>query len=246
MKKKLLFIPLIGMLLAGCSFEDLMFWKKKEDGSSGKEPENPGEKGDDNPTTGSVTKTINFYGSYLPSEWTNPGNVMDSTLLSKKTQNDKLVKLTNSQVNDTSCLSELFFTNLNTAFYDSNNIVIQIGLGNPAKGDFISGTFVWTSAKKITKVEVTGQCYYKTEGATDSAAHMKIEAGGKGEDVTKDNDYQRPITDPVTADMDFTVKEETPTYKTYTNEYSEGVNRFCLTSLGGRVLLKSLTITWNS
>ena len=31
MKKKLLFVPLFGLLLAGCSFDDLMFWKKKDD-----------------------------------------------------------------------------------------------------------------------------------------------------------------------------------------------------------------------
>ena len=243
MKKKLLFVPLFGMLLAGCSFEDLMFWKKKDDGSSEKEPENPGEKGDDDATTGSVTKTINFYGSYLSSEWTASGVSMDSTLLSCKTQNERLVNSTNSQVNSASLLSELFFTKLNTAQYDENGLIIQIGTGNPAKDNFKSGTFIWTSSKKITKVEVTAQCYTKSQGSTDTDAQLKIEAGTKG----TDEGYDRPIESSTTADMSLAVEaEETPTYKTFTHEYSDGIDRFCLTSLGGRVFLKSLTITWNS
>ena len=51
MKKRLFLLPLIGAFtLAGCSFEDLMFWKKKED-SSKKTPSGevvPG--GDEEPT----------------------------------------------------------------------------------------------------------------------------------------------------------------------------------------------------
>ena len=250
MKKKLLFIPLFGMLLAGCSFEDLMFWNKKEEKSEEKQPENPGKTDDqgsggsgkeDEQITGTVTKTVNFYGSYLSSEWTAPGVSMDCTLLSCSTQNERLRSGTSSQVNNTSLLSELFFTKLNTAYYESSGLVIQIGTGSG------SGTFVWTSTKKITKVEVTAQCYAKSQGSVDGNAHLQIEAGGKGTDVTENNNYQRPITDGTTKDMSLTVSSgETPAYKTFTNEYETGINRFCLTSLDGRVFLKSLTITWNS
>ena len=41
MKKKLLLIPLFATLLCGCTLEDLMFWKKKEEEQSQKEDEKP-------------------------------------------------------------------------------------------------------------------------------------------------------------------------------------------------------------
>ena len=250
MKKKLLFIPLFGMLLAGCTVEDLMFWQKKKEPVNEKEPENPGDnkekEPEPEPSTGSLTKTINFYGSSLPSDWTASGVSLDSTLLSCQKQNAKFIPAIESQVGNTSLLSELFFKKLNTAV-SGDGLVIQIGGGNPAKDNFTPGSLVWTSTKKITKVEVTAQCYVKDQGATDSEAHLAIEAGGKGIDVTEDNNYQRPITNAVTADMSFEVEStETPTYKTFTNEYTDGIERFSLTSSGGRVFLKSLTITWNS
>ena len=245
MKKKLLFVPLIGMLLAGCSFEDLMFWKKKDADTDQKGGDEGG--GDSGGETGAkTTKTINLYGSYLPEEWTNTGVVMNSKLLSCKTQNERMVNTVKNQVNNTSFMSEIFFTALNTAWYDSNNLIVQVGTGNPAKDSFESGTFIWTSTKKIYKVEVTGQCYVKTQGATDSNAHMTIEAGEVGVPDPED-EYARPIANGTTEDMSFVVGSgETPEYKTFTNEYDEGINRFCLTSLGGRMLLKSLTITWGS
>ena len=250
MKKKILFVPLLGMLLAGCSFEDLMFWQKKDEESKEKQQENPGKTDDggkEEETTGSVTKTVNFYGSYLPSEWKAQGVGMNCELDSCSTQNSKLRNCTSGQVGDASLLSELFFTCLNTAPYDDNSLVIAIGTGDPTGNKYKSGTFVWTSSKKIVKVDVTAQCYYKGVGATDSNAHLTIEAGGKGTDVTENNNYQRPITDGTTTDMSLAVESgETPTYKTFSNEYENGINRFCLTSLDGRVFLKSLTITWNS
>ena len=261
MKKKLLFIPLFAITLSGCSFDDLMFWKneterdvegqqevKPQENNENKEeqqvnPDNNNQSQSNTP----IAKTIFFYGSYLPSDWKAQGVGMDCTKLSDSDQNDNLKKVANGQVNDSNLLSELFFTKLNTAPYESSGLIIAIGTGNPAKGDFNSGTFTWTSTKKITKVELSGQCYKKELGAVDSAAHLTIEAGGKGVDVSENNNYQRPITDPVSDDLSFVVgSEETPTYKTYTKEYSEGINRFTLTSLEGRVLLKSLTITWIS
>jgi len=251
MKKKLLFLPLVGLLLSACSFEDLMFWKKKEDSTpqnqEGSSDDDGGEGEGDGSSTNHVTKTINFFGSYLPNDWKSSGVSMDSTLLSCSTQNEKLINATKTQVNDSNLLSDLFFKKLNTAVYDSSGLIIQIGTGNPAKSNFSSGVFTWTSSKKITKVEVTAQCYAKDQGAVDSKASLKIEAGGKGTDVDENNNYQRPITNAVSADMSFEVESgESPAYKTYSYEYNEGINRFCLTSLGGRVFLKSLVITWVS
>ena len=256
MKNNVLLMFLAATLLTGCSISDVLPWgNKTEEGSQ--EQDNKGEKesqeqskeeeeqskedDQDQVPTGIVTKTINFYGNDLPSEWTDPGVSMDSTLLSCKTQNDRMVNLTKTQVGDNSLLSELFFKKLNTAYYDSSSLIVQIGTGNPAKNTFNPGTFIWTSVARIIKVKVTAACYFKTEGATDSAAHLTIEAGTKG----TDKDYNRPITNSTTADMSFAVESgQTPEYKTYSYDYAEGIDRFCLTSLEGRVLLKSLTLTW--
>ena len=238
-------------LLTGCSLSDIFPFSKNDEGSADNtqqieniiEPivEADDEIKDDPVPTGVTTKTINFFGNALPNEWTAPGVSMDSTLLSCETQNDRLVNITKNQINDNNLISELFFTKLNTAYFDSSSLIIQIGTGNPTKNNFNPGTFIWTSVSKIIKIDVTAMCYVKEQGATDSSAHLKIEAGTKG----VDKNYNRPITNSTTSDMSFAVQEdETPEYKTYSNEFAEGIDRFCLTSLDGRVFLKSLTITW--
>ena len=253
MKKKILLLPLLSLALCGCSFEDLMFWKTKDQDTDQKESEKQNEEKETTPETpvtpgetenlkNPFTTTINFYGDSLPNEWTAPGVSMDSTLLSCQTQNERLNNLTNAQLEKSGLLTELFFTKINTAWYDSSDLVIQIGTGNPSKDSFNSGTFIWTSSKKIYKVDVTAQCYTKPEGTTDVDAHLQIDAGAKG----TDKNYDRPINNKVTNDMSFAVgTDETPTYKSYSNTYPKGIDRFCLTSLEGRVLLKSLTITWD-
>lgn len=245
MKKNILLILLSSALLASCSFSDIISFGKKDNDSSSKEPENQENNDNKEQDKNTQSKTVNFYGSYLPSEWTDPGINLDSTLASCSSANDLLIGAVNPQVNDSSQLSELFFTNLHAGYYETSGLVLQLGSGQVSKGNYTSGTLVWTSVKKIKKVEVVGQCYTKPAGATDTTAHMTIEAGGKGTDVTQNNDYQRPITNSTTKDMSFAVEaEETLAYKTYTNEYPDGINRFCLTSLEGRMFLKSLTITW--
>ena len=259
MKKNVLLMFLAATFLTGCSLSDVLPWgnknedkaqeqddkDKKESQDESKEDsgdESKDDEKDDPVPTGITKKTINFYQNYLPSEWTDPGVSMDSTLLSCKTQNDRMINLTKAQIsNDNFHLSELFFTKLNTAYYDSSSLIVQIGTGNPAKSSFNSGTFIWTSVARIIKVDITACCYFKTEGATDSAAHLSIEAGDKGED----KDYKRPILNSTTNDMSFAVEQgQTPEYKTYSFDYAEGIDRFCLTSFEGRVLLKSLAITW--
>ena len=239
MKKKLLFIPLFGLLLAGCSFEDLMFWKKKDDDSSQKEGDK--DPGDSDPEIKTTTKTINFYGDYMDSNWKAPGVSMDSTLDSCKTQNERLLGVVNNQVSDTSLLSELYFTKLNTGWYDATQTSLVLQLGGGSGDNFTSGTLTWTSTKKIYKGDVEAQYYTKTGGATESSAYLNIEAGDKGTDAWK----ERPIENSQTKDRNFAPEEgETLTYKTCTNSYTEGITRFRLTSLDGRMFLKSLTITW--
>lgn len=238
MKKNILLILLSSALLASCSFSDIISFGKK-DNDSNKESENQENNDNKERDENTQSKTINFYGSYLPSAWTKTGVNMDSTLLSCSSANDLLIGAVNSQVNDSNQLSELFFTNLHVGYYETSGLVLQLGSGQVPKG-----TLVWTSVKKIKKVEVIGQCYTKPEGAADTTAHMTIEAGGKGTDVTENNNYQRPITNSTTKDMFELKSGENPSYKMEPNEYEEGINRFCLTSLGGRMFLKSLTITW--
>lgn len=254
MKKNILVLFIAAAFTTGCSISDIVPWKsednksiseesnkKVEDESQNGSNENGQESNEDVKPTGIATKTINFYGNSLPNEWTAPGVSMDSTLLSCKTQNERMVNMTNSQVNNNNLLSEVFFTKLNTAYYDSSSLVVQIGTGNPAKGDFKSGTFTWTSVNRIIRVDITAMCYAKTQGAIDSTAHLLIEAGDKG----TDKDYDRPINNSTTKDMSFAVgSDETPNYKTYSIDFAEGIDRFCLSSLDGRIFLKSLSITW--
>ena len=242
MKKKILLLPLLAFILSGCSFEDLMFWKKKEDNPGQKQETPSGNENLDN-LKNPFTTTINFYGDSLPSEWTSTGLHMDSTVEAYSSDNSKLVKVATDQVNNSNLLSELFFKNNHLGKYDDSGMILQIGSGNPApdKQTFQSGTFVWTSIKKIYKVDVTAQCYTKELGATDSSAHLKIEAGEKGTDTAEN----RPINSKVTNDLSFAAGESGPEYKSYSNTYPKGVERFSLTSLDGRVFLKSITITWD-
>ena len=58
MKKKLLLIPVLGMLLAGCSMDDLMFWKKKDSGNQDQQKEDEGEGGGDSGKTYDYNPTV--------------------------------------------------------------------------------------------------------------------------------------------------------------------------------------------
>lgn len=232
MKKNILLIVLSSVLLAGCSLSDIFPWGKKDNEPKQDTPKNL------------TSKTINFYGSYLYEGWTTQGVNMDSTMLSCDDQNERLRALTSAQVdNNSSLLSELFFTKLNTGYYDyvnSTDLAITIGTGDPSKNKFQSGTFVWTSVKKIYTIEVTAKCYEKGEYTLDSNAHLSLEAGTKGSDV----EYSRPITDSIKDDYSFEAVDGAAIYKTYSKTYEKGIDRFCLTSKKGRVVIQSLKIFW--
>jgi len=229
-------------MLSGCKFTDWVgniFHPNKNQEEKNKDDN--GIKNLKNP----YTATVNYYGSYLYDGWTSQGVKMDCTMLSCDVQNERLRNLTSEQVNNKSnLLSELFFTNLNTGYYDyvnSADLALTIGTGDASRDEFNSGTFIWTSVKKIYKVEITAKCYEKGEYTLDSNAHLKIEAGIKGTDVK----YTRPISNKQTKDLSFAAESGVSVYKSYSTTYAEGVDRFCLTSLDGRVVIKSLTITWD-
>ena len=54
MKKKLLLFPIIGLLLSGCSFEDIMFWKKKDSDNQQNDNSDPTDPGQDPTNTDPV------------------------------------------------------------------------------------------------------------------------------------------------------------------------------------------------
>ena len=54
MKKKLLLFPIIGLLLSGCSFEDIMFWKKKDSDNQQNDNSDPSDPGQDPTNTDPV------------------------------------------------------------------------------------------------------------------------------------------------------------------------------------------------
>ena len=54
MKKKLLLFPIIGLLLSGCSFEDVMFWKKKDSDNQQNNNSDPTDPGQDPTNTDPV------------------------------------------------------------------------------------------------------------------------------------------------------------------------------------------------
>ena len=104
---------------------------------------------------------------------------------------------------------------------------VYISLGSKSS----NGTMTWKSNKKIKKVEVTVKNYYKTyvNGgvpgvSVDDKAHFKL-----------DNiDYSLELA-----------ANTTPESKTFTANYdNDGVNSFSVSSLDGRVLLESFSITW--
>ena len=54
MKKKLLLFPIIGLVLSGCSFEDIMFWKKKDSDNQQNDNSDPTDPGQDPTNTDPV------------------------------------------------------------------------------------------------------------------------------------------------------------------------------------------------
>jgi len=54
MKKKLLLFPIIGLLLSGCWFEDIMFWKKKDSDNQQNDDSKPSDQGQDPTNTDPV------------------------------------------------------------------------------------------------------------------------------------------------------------------------------------------------
>lgn len=251
MKKNILLILLSAALLTGCEFDitlQRLFGGKDKEQETQQKEENSQEKPEENQQSGDnedqqpsgdqggnggggnqqggeeqgIVKTVNFSGSVFSVVGTSGGVSIDTSLSSGANGAQHLKECIESQLNDSSLFTGMTALKLNTAPYDSKAILC-IGTGNPAKDDFNPGTFTWNSNKKIYKVELSAQCYIKDQGATDRAAHILLDS--------QDNSLE-------------VAEAETLEFKTFSKEYEAGTKSFTLTSQGGRVFLKSLTITW--
>lgn len=241
MKKNILLVLLSAALLTGCEL-DLGFIKFANDGSKESEQqqkqeennqnsqENQGENenkpegsGEQQGQPGDVyTALINTSGAAISAVATKSGVSIDTTLLSGAEKAELFKTALKNQLQYDACLTSITCVNLYTAVWQ-DVCMIQIGSGNPAKGNLKSGTFTWNSSAKIYKVEIDAQCYSKEQGATDSLAHLKVD----------ESDYSLEVAE-----------NEELEFKTISKEYAEGTNSFSLVNDGGRVLLKSLKITW--
>lgn len=131
---------------------------------------------------------------------------------------------------------ENLFTSLTCEYCTTRKVdgdtYLQIGTGSYAKGKFNEGTFKYGSKEKIYRVEVTAFNYsnpyqdYSTGALVpnvDTEAHLLLD----------DNDLSLEL--PSTSN---------PVEKSVVKEYANGVNSFTLKATNGRVLIKSITITW--
>ena len=249
MKKNILVILLSAALLAGCEL-DLGFIKigkeiptepeteQKEEEKKENSQENQGENGNNEQPEGgeqggneqqqpeqtgdAYTALVNTNGKAIETVAVSSGVSIDTSLSSGAAKAELFQTALKAQLEYESCLTSITCLTLNTAVWDGV-CMIQIGTGNPAKNKFNPGTFTWNSSAKIYKVEIDAMCYSKEQGATDSLAHLKVDG----------TDYS----------LDVGTNEELE-FKTISKEYAQGTKSFTLVSDGGRVLLKSLKITW--
>ena len=245
MKKNILLILLSATLLSGCEldisiqrFFGLIKEEPKEQQKEEENNENSQENQENNENSGEeqhggeeeqkpsagqkYTVKISTSGTAISGLATSAGVQVDTNLSSGAANSEKLTNCLKSQVQFEECISSAYFEKINTAVWDKV-CMIQIGTGNPVKDNFNPGTFKINSKAKIYNVAIEAQCYSKELGATDSSAHLKVNNEDFSLEVAENEDLE---------------------FKTFTKEFSEGTNSLSLVSSGGRVLLKSLTITW--
>lgn len=160
MKKKLLFIPLFGMLLAGCFFEDLMFWKKKDDKQQ--TPVSSEEKRDE------YTAIIETSGSKFEEAFTTRTQFVDETSSGKL--KDYFVKF----INDDSYITSVSCKSSQSIDYKDTRL-LQIGSSsNTGSIEIVSETAL------IKSVEVIALSYAKYDDTNkiwrvDAESHFVID-----------------------------------------------------------------------
>ena len=224
MKKKILLLPLLALTLSGCSFEDLMFWKKKDEEANQKDGDkkdtDPGETdpGEVDPDLETYEATVMTSGSDFASNFSSGSHFDTETKISQfKTYLD-------DQLEYQHLITSISCDNLHSQAYESTTYW-QFGSSNGA------GSFTWQSDVKIYKVEATVLCFAKYDSYhqiynIDSWAHFKI--------------------DDVDQDLTYDTEESTklPEEVTFSKSYSSGTKSFTLESQYGRVFVKQLKITW--
>lgn len=232
MKKKLLFFPLLGLMLSGCSVDDLMFWKQKEDETkenkeTPSQQENQSKPADgqgtntdggsgDKPVQGEFSATILTSGSVFAEAFT------DRTQFTGNTGAEKLETYLKSQLSNKSYLTE-FSCDTSQAITYKDTRILQIGSSSA------NGFFTWTSQNVlIYSVEATVMTYTKYDTTneiwrTDTETHFKIDEVDEALTV---NDSNEPVEHIVKKD------------------YEDGTTQFTLAQTGGRAFVKQIKITW--
>ena len=250
MKKNILLVLLSAALLTGCEFDITLqrfFGSKKKEEETQQNNENSQEKPEENQhSNGNENQnqnenqqgnddqkpvddnkqeykvTINTSGTDFSAISTEAGVQMDDNAYSANA--GKLKDYFVSKLDDNNLLTNLSCTKLNTVVWKSV-CYLCIGTGYHVNGNFVEGSFKWTSQVKIYKVEIEAMAYAKEyNGGTfgvDSASHVLID----------NEDHSLETT-------------EEPILQKFSKEYADGANSFSIKSTGSRVLLKSLTITW--
>ena len=256
MKKNVLLILLSAFALTGCEL-DLGFIKIGEqqeevvenqkssenlEENSKNQEENPQKPDDENPPKdeeeppkdeekenleeNEYSVTIATSGTKFASVASNAGVQFDHTdFLANET---KLQNYFASNLEYENLLESIECTKLNTALW--NNIYyLCIGTGYYANNKFNEGTLKWNSQAKIYKVEISAQAYAKENSYSgniiDKPAHIWIDEDDHSLEVEQESELS---------------------IHSFSKEYAEGVQSFSIKSIGARVLLESLTITWRA
>ena len=229
MKKKLLFLPLIALFISGCSFKDLMFWKKKDESSQKDDSKDEGKQSGGEEDQGGkeeggeeqredigeqeYTATVLTSGSDFASCFSSGSHFDQKEAELKEYFDDQLEYY--DLITSVEC-------SLVDSFKWNGETYMKIGTGSGA------GEFVWHSDVKIYKVEATVLCYanydtYHKVNIYDSWSHAVL--SGDDFDLTYDG-------------------ESDPLPTVISKEFSEGVKSFKLENKDGRIFVKDLKITW--
>jgi len=222
MKKKILLFPLLSLALCGCTVQDLMFWKKKDEGTNQKDDESKKEEQQEQETENrnKRTVTISFCDEGFSSITSGESGYVFSDHLGV------LEGYCTTKAGGEDYLSSFEFENLNTAAY-GGVLYLCVGTGYYANSKFKQGSFTWTSKKEIYEVEMKVKAYSKLDngGSTDIQSVAWI-----------DNES-------VSLNCESTANPES---KIKSVKYSNGTKQFTLKSTGSRVMLEYLKISWEA
>ena len=223
MKKKILLLPILSLALCGCTIQDLMFWKKKDEDSNqkdndeSKKEEQPEEETDNR---NKRTVTISFCDDAFKIITSGEAGYVFAD------HPESINEYVSSKAGGDDYLSGFEFENLNTAVYKSV-LYLCVGTGYYANSKFKEGSFTWTSKKDIYDIEIKVKAYSKLDsgGSTDIQSVAWID----NESVSLNCES--------TADPESKVKSV---------KYANGTKQFTVKATGSRVMLEYLKISWEA